>query len=274
MWSQFESLGMNAQGHLEYRHRQTEIVFVWVPGGTFLMGSTEKELRQVANDRKRKNPRIRKNEWLKDWVAREAPKHKVTLSPFLIAKYEVTQRQWKEVMESNPSYYPRGGGSEALDYPVETVTWHECLEFCRKAGLNLPTEAQWEYACRAETETQFGGTGRLDDMGWHLDHGGRRTHVGGLKTPNDFGIHDMHGNVSEWCLDMYDEEFYRRAEASLLNPLCLDGSEVRVHRGGSADWVGFQHRSAFRNRAPVTGSRVAQSEPGSIGLRPVFNLAP
>ena len=133
----FERLGRNEQGRPEYRHRQTGIVFVGLPGATFEMGSPKGEAYRQKS---------------------EGPVHKVTLSPFLIAKYELTQAEWKGVMGNNPSE-PKGD-----TLPVKNVSWDDCQEFCKKSGLSLPTEAQWEYACRAGTSGPFAGTGNLDDM--------------------------------------------------------------------------------------------------------------
>ncbi len=124
LWRDFESLGKNEQGYPEYQHRGTGIVFVGLPGGTFDMGSPETESGRQPD---------------------EGPVHKVTLSPFLIAKHEVSQTEWKKVMGVNPSK------SKGDTLPVGQVSWEDCQEFCKKTGLSFPTEAQWEYACRAGT---------------------------------------------------------------------------------------------------------------------------
>ncbi len=215
----FEGLGRNEQGRPEYRHRETGIVFVGLPGGTFEMGSPDNE---------------------DDRDDREGPVHKVRLSPFLIAKYEVSQAEWQKVMGTNPSQF------KGDTLPVENVSWEDCQEFCTKAGLSLPTEAQWEYACRAGTAGPFAGTGKLDNTGWYSGNSGGKTHPVGEMQPNQFGLHDMHGNVWEWCLDWYSEDFYSSAEASGLDPLCESGSVNRVFRGGS--WFNDARlcRSAFR----------------------------
>ena len=95
-------------------------------------------------------------------------------------------------------------GTEYIDaLPVEQVAWDDCQEFCTKSGLSLPTEAQWEYACRAGTAGPFSGTANLDEMGWYRQNSGGTTHPVGEKQPNDFGLYDMHGNVWEWCEDWY-----------------------------------------------------------------------
>ena len=233
----FESLGRNAQGYAEYQHRETGIVFVRLPGGTFEMGSPETE---------------------SDRGETEGPVHTVRLSPFLIAKYEVSQAEWKKFMEANPSKFK----GDAL--PVELVLWEDCKEFCAKTGLSLPTEAQWEYACRAGKAGPFAGTGKLDDMGWYRKNGGSRPHPVGEKQPNDFGLHDMHGNVLEWCEDVGDPAFYSKPEAAGPDPLCTSGSDRRILRGGSYVFSAELCRSAFRLRLlPIERGRM-------FGLRVAF----
>ena len=218
----FERLEKNTKGLPEYRHRQTGIIFVRVPGGTFWMGSPESEGGRLSS---------------------EGPMHEVTLSPFLIAACEVTQAQWKRVMGSNASEF------KGDDLPVETVSWDDCQEFCRKTGLKLPTEAEWEYSCRAGTSGPFAGTGKLDAMAWYEENSGGRSHPVGRKLPNGFGLHDMHGNVFEWCEDWYQEDFYAES-AGVTDPLCTNpGSEYRVLRGGCWFILARYCRSASRNRS-------------------------
>jgi formylglycine-generating enzyme required for sulfatase activity len=215
---QFERLGRNAQGCLEYRHRQTGIVFVKVPGGTFLMGSPEDEKGRIGDELQ----------------------HHVTRSPFLIAKHEVTQAQWRRVMGSDPS------GFKGDELPVETVSWEDCQEFCKKTGLALPSEAQWEYACRAGTTGPFAG--ELGTLGWYDGNSQGRTHPVGKQQPNGFGIHDMYGNVWEWCRDAYDEGFYRES-AGVTDPVCeKSGSVHPVLRGGGWWDDAGDCRSASRGR--------------------------
>jgi formylglycine-generating enzyme required for sulfatase activity len=144
------------------------------------------------------------------------PVHEVTLSPFLVGKCEVTQTQWGRIMPTNPSFY-RGA-----DLPVK-VSWVDCQEFCKKMQLKLPTEAQWEYACRAGTPGPHAGTGRLEEMGWFEENSGDMPHPVGQKGPNQFGLHDTHG--LEWCEDMFDASFYATPEAGGLDPVCTADSE-------------------------------------------------
>jgi len=201
----FESLtplGKNAQGYREWKHAATGIVLVELPGGDFDMGSPEAEEGRGAGELL----------------------HRVTLSPFLIGKYEVTQAQYEAVMEANPSHF-RG----VPQRPVEGVSWsqlHNPGSFLQETGFWLPSEAQWEYACRAGHPGPYSGTGNLDDMGWYSDNSdtgnGRETHRVGLKLPNQFGLHDMHGNVFEWVEDSSEPNFYSHPEAAGPDP---------VHRG-------------------------------------------
>ena len=129
------------------------------------------------------------------------------------------------------------GSAAASDQrPVETVSWddlHLDDSFLERTGLVLPSEAQWEYACRAGTSGAYAGTGNLDEMAWYLDNSGGSTHDVGTKQANQFGLHDMHGNVFEWCRDVYDGAFYGKPEAVLPDPVATAGSGLRVYRGGS-----------------------------------------
>ena len=237
----FESLGKNAQGYVEYRHRKTGTVFVLLPGGPFDMGSREGEVGRESD---------------------EGPLHRVKLSPFLIAKYELTQAQWRAVMGSNPST------TEGDDLPITNVSWNDCQEFCRRTGLSFPTEAQWEYALRAGTKTRFwsgNSDSDLGDVGWYAANSGKKLHDVGKKPANGFGIHDMHGNVWEWCVDVWDAKFYEQIQATRKDPVCTAGSENRVVRGGSFAFGPKYCRSAYRyslkpgTRWNIYGFRPARS---------------
>ena len=179
--------------------------------------------------------------------------HRVTLArPFYMGVHEVTNAQWKRVMGSVPSNWKDG------DQPVEEVSWEEAVEFCgrlsalpeeRTAGrvYRLPTEAEWEYACRAGTTTQYSfgdDETRLGDYGWFDGNSGSKTHAVGQKKPNAWGLYDMHGNVWEWCSDWYGAY----SDGAVTNPQGLSSGSSRVIRGGS--WYGTARhcRSAYRGR--------------------------
>ncbi|MCQ2378548.1 MAG: SUMF1/EgtB/PvdO family nonheme iron enzyme [Victivallaceae bacterium] len=194
------------------------------PAGSFMMGSPSYE----------------------DGCGSDEMRHRVTLTKdFYIGKYEVTQAQYEAVMGKNPSFF--GGG----DCPVERVSWDDAMNFCEKlneltegkrpAGykFSLPTEAQWEYACRAGSTGAYAGN--LDSMGWYVDNSGNETHNVGQKQPNAWGIYDMHGNVLEWCRDWY--EGYT---GSATDPTGPCSGLYRVGRGGG--WINLARycRSAYR----------------------------
>ena len=153
-------------------------------------------------------------------------------------------------------------------FPVVNVFWEDCQEFCEKAGLSLPTEAQWEYSCRAGSVAPYGGTGLLDEMGWY-GRNSSGTHPVGQKKPNGFGIHDMHGNAAEWCQDYYDADFYRKPEANAFDPVCTAQSDARVFRGGDGGNKDRACRSASRHYYRPSGFRIL-----TIGFRPTYYPLP
>ena len=192
-----------------------EFAFRWCPAGSFQMGYV---------------------------FPREKPVHEVTLTRgFWLLETEVTQAQWQAVMGDNPSDF------KGDNLPVESVSWEDCKEFCTKLssqGLNvsLPTEAQWEYACRAGTTSAYAGN--LDEMAWYSKNSGSTTHEVGQKKPNAWGLYDMHGNVWEWCSDWFDSGYYSKSPAS--DPTGPDTGSYRVFRGGGWDCVARNCRSALR----------------------------
>ncbi len=168
--------------------------------------------------------------------------HYVTLTkPFWLGRTEVTQAQWEKVMESNPSHF------KGAELPVETVSWNDASDFCRKltakgllpAGWHwaLPTEAQWEYACRAGAFAR-----NLNAMAWYPDNSGNKTHAVGTKTANPWGLNDMFGNVSEWCADWYAKYPVDAA----TDPTGPDIGSDHVTRGGSWEGVGTKDSSFSR----------------------------
>jgi len=206
------------------------VEMVYLPGGEFIMGSD-----QGASD--------------------EAPAHRVRVSAFFIDKYEVTQEMLASVQLPNPSHWqddPRN--------PVERVRWRDAKQYCNERsilekltpcydektpdwdcddsanGYRLPTEAEWEYACRAGTDGafDFGSTDKLRQFAWFADNAMERTHAVGSKKPNHWGIHDLYGNVSEWCEDVYSPTYYSRSAATDPRGPENSGKDVRrVLRGGS-----------------------------------------
>jgi formylglycine-generating enzyme required for sulfatase activity len=190
--------------------------------------------------------------------------------PFYIGVYEVTQEEFEKVMGRNPSHFSSGGeggksfnGSEPKRRPVENVSWEDAAEFCAKLSnlprekqarrvYRLPTEAEWEYACRAGSQTAFSfgeGSHKLDEFAWYATNSGRATHPVGEKRPNAWGLYDMHGNVSEWCADRYDPVYYQQSPKR--DPLGPSAAPLpfRVLRGGS--WVDDvkNNRSADRQKS-------------------------
>ena len=198
---------------------------VWCPPGTFMMGSPAPDLFGKGGEPGRLN---------------DETQHQVTLTKgFWMAKYEVTQLQWVSVMKSNPAFH------KGETFPVEHVGWDDCQEFCKKAGLSLPTEAEWEYACRAGSTGPYAGTGRLDNMGWYdknsIVSDYATTHRGGKKKPNAWGLYDMHGNVGEWC-----ENIGEYPVGAVTNPAGM-GSDHLVGRGGGCSSQEDFCRSASRH---------------------------
>jgi formylglycine-generating enzyme required for sulfatase activity len=230
---------------------------VLIPKGTFMMGSPESE--------KEREP--------------DEVQHEVTLSKdFYLGVTEITQAQYQKVMGENPSYFQGDEiQGESSNHPVEQVSWEDAVEFCkklsalpeeRKAGrvYRLPSEAEWEYACRAESKSAYSfGDERdsLDDYAWHYKNGDVKSHPVGQKKPNAWGLYDMHGNVWEFCSDWYGE-YPKGAISDSDGP--REGSG-RVVRGGSWGGGTASCRSANRggsdpsDRGGHGGFRVALSFP-------------
>lgn len=180
----------------------------------------------------------------------EKPRHEVTIThDFLMGKYPVTQEQYQAVTGKNPSCFSSSGwgkdrikGLNTQVFPVEDVTWNDAKSFCdqltskdtKGRRFELPTEAQWEYACRAGTQTQyyFGDSdSELNSYGWYLANSDKRSHAVGTKKPNAWGLYDMTGNVWQWCEDWYRDSFYSKSEKE--DPLCQEETGNHAYRGGS-----------------------------------------
>ncbi len=202
------------------------IVLVLMPGGTFWMGA-----QQEAPDKPNH-----------DWSALndEAPVHQVTVPPFFLAKYEMTRAQWAAMGGGDPHAFE---DSERL--PVDSVSWNDCRKLLSRRELRLPSEAEWEYACRAGTTTPFWvgeSAEALARVEWCAGESGGEPHAVGVKPSNPFGLHDMHGNAAEWCEDRYRRDY---DGAPTDGSAWVDGeNEDRVVRGGS--WS-LSARSAYRS---------------------------
>ncbi|GHT18370.1 hypothetical protein AGMMS4957_00560 [Bacteroidia bacterium] len=187
----------------------------------------------------------------------------VTISSFQIGKYEVTQKQWQDVMGSNPSNF------KGDNLPVETVSHDDIQTFLTKfnaqTGKNyrLPTEAEWEYAAKGGQSThnyEYSGSNTLDDVAWYADNSSIKTHIVGTKAANELGIYDMSGNVREWCSDWYGYSTY---PSSANNPTGVTTGSARVLRGGSCGnnavgcLVSIRSNNAPGDRSNFDGFRLA-----------------
>ena len=230
----------------------TGLVFVLIPGGTYLLGS-QKDDPQAPN--------------YDAGTGLEESVHSVTLTPFLLSKYEMTQGQWTRFTGENPSWWEISyASSRNPSFPIDNVSWTMCRQTLWRLGLELPTEAQWEAACRAGRGTpwhsgdEIGSLARVANLADRsyvdlLDHadaesfddGNGPPAAVGSYLPNAFGLHDMHGNVWEWCRDAYGSySMTARADDGLREPR---HAAYRVYRGGSYFDRSINARSAFRNRS-------------------------
>lgn len=209
------------------RDRATGIEMLLVPAGEFVMGRSEAD-RQAESD--------------------EGPPRTVTLtSPFYLGRYEVTQEQYfRTCHPAHPAAQGAAGAGladevRARQWPVETVTWNDCTGFCRISGLRLPTEAEWEFACRAGDRAARYGP--LEEIAWCAENSDAETHPVGLKRANALGFHDMIGNVWEWVADWYGPY----AGEPQRDPSGPQGGELRVLRGGSRGSLAELCRASYRN---------------------------
>jgi formylglycine-generating enzyme required for sulfatase activity len=247
---------------------------VLIPKGKFTMGSPEDEVDRGTDE----------------------SRHEAEISkPFYLGVHAVTQKQYKEVMGTNPSYFSAGGGGkdkvkdlDTDDFPAERMSWHDAQVFCEKLSslaaekrfgrvYRLPTEAEWEYACRAGTTTpvHFGRSlsSRQANFDGNFPYGrgavkgpnlGRTCRVGSYRA-NKFGLYDMHGNVYQWCSDWYGKDYYK--DSPRKDPQGPASGTTRVLRGGSWYDHGWDCRAAYRgNDTPGghdfnVGFRVACSLP-------------
>jgi len=236
---------------------------VLIPAGKFMMGSTKEEIKKVIKgDSFYKDKEKKEVDQIADrFFSQVGSQHEVTITkPYYMGKQEVTQEQWEAVMGNNLSYYK----GEKL--PMNEISWDDCQEFLKKlnarteGGYRLPTEAEWEYACRAGTTTAYSYGDNLTKSDANID-GDSIKEVGSYK-PNVFGLYDMHGNVWEWC-----EDFYADYPAGAgTDPKGPATGYSRVLRGGSFTYYVSIARSSFRsygrapsNRYSFLGFRLART---------------
>jgi formylglycine-generating enzyme required for sulfatase activity len=238
---------------------EVKIELVKIKAGTFLMGSPESD---------------------KEAYRDEKPQHEVSLTQdYYLGKYPVTQQQYEKIMGSNPSCFSAGNdgkdkvaGTDTRRFPVENVSWNDAQEFCSKLSrltgraCCLPTEVEWEYACRAGSPTRysFWDEDQLEDYAWHVFNSHNRTHEVGTKRPNGWGLYDMHGNIWQWCADWYGKDYY--ANSPKVDPQGPNAGEERVLRGGCWLHPPRSCRSACRG---MDGPSFRNSH---IGFRVVLRL--
>jgi len=241
-----------------------DIVFVRIPAGAFTIGATDEVQAQLKAD----------GSWTR-FEQCEQPAHAVTIGkPFLIGKYEITQKQWSAVMGKKNAPFAFKGEN----LPVESVSWTEAQSFLAalnklegKARFRLPTEAEWEYCCRAGSMGAYGLAAEstpitkenLGDYAWFSVNSGNKTHPVGTRKPNAWGLYDMQGNVWEWVADWYGASFYTAAPPA--DPQNKDGVNCteRVIRGGS--WV----LTAPNLRASFRGAALPGAKSAYVGFRAV-----
>ena len=227
--------------------------------------------------------------------ADEAPAHKVKLTPFLMDKFEVTHEQFAKVQLSDPSHW-----QDSPQKPVEQVRWRDAKRYCDERslleglkpcynektpdwdcdysanGYRLPTEAEWEYACRAGTDGpyDFGRADKLRQYGWMAENSDQKTHPEGQKKPNGFGICDLYGNVCEWCEDVYSPTYYKESPAADPHGPPNPAKDVkRVIRGGSWKSSPDQCRATAR-QGERTGNTDACFATDYCGFRCVRRATP
>jgi len=218
-----------------------EMEMIWCGPGSFMMGSDESEKGRF-DDECRHEVVIRRGFWL--------------------GKYEVTQDQWYSVMRDNRAKFIGN------DKPEDSVSWQDCQRFIQRVnaaiggGARLPTEAEWEYACRSGSDSPFSGGADVDDVAWFAGNSFGQSEIVGQKAPNAWGFYDMHGNVLEWCSDWYSKLGSEKA----VDPRGPMHGSFRVLRGGCWFFLGRDCRSAYRlRRDPETrnclyGFRLALTE--------------
>jgi serine/threonine protein kinase/formylglycine-generating enzyme required for sulfatase activity len=255
---------------VEYRN-SLGMRFRLIPPGEYVMGSPPEEITEALT--------AAREPLCQECIRSGAPQHRVRITqPFYLSAHEVTQRDYEAVQRANPAYF-----KQKPDHPIETVRWGDAIEFCVKlseqeklkphyvhegrrwelqadGGYRLPTEAEWEFACRAGTTTKF-STGdsdeRLLEAAWFGPNGNGRTHAVGTRQANPFGLFDMHGNVWEWCQDEWDPSYYDQFADSIAVDSPGPQTQAMVHRvtrGGCWMWGAGRCRSSYRDHSDPLGA--------------------
>jgi formylglycine-generating enzyme required for sulfatase activity len=230
-----------AQYFVEHLGKSISLDMVLIPEGTFVMGAPGSEEGSTDDER---------------------PQHEVSIETFFLGKYPVTQAQYEVVMDNNPSYFK--DEKDSPNHPVEQVLWNDAVAFCHRLSeqtskeYRLPSEAEWEYACRAGTTTPFHFGETLDTKVANYaasrtygsrqkgEYQGKTTPVGSFKVANAFGLYDMHGNVLEWCMDNWHES-YKGVPSD--GRVWIEAGELSnpALRGGSWFHIQYYCRSACRH---------------------------
>lgn len=231
---------------------------ILVEGGTFQMGIPKEHEQRMAELK-----------WLNPF-RRSLPRHQVTIEPFYIGKYPITQEEWECVMGNNPSKFKIRNGL----FPIDGIYWDDCQEFIIQLNnltgenFRLPTEAEWEFAARGGNVSHsyfYAGSNDIDDVAWYSGNSNKRTHEVGLKSPNELGLYDMSGNIEEWCSDWYDE-YPSNQLSPIINPQGPSSGDGHVLRGGG--WMGDKCECSIYSRYP-TGLR--DLDPENWGFRLVMD---
>ena len=211
------------------------VEFVYIPSGSFTMGSPSSEAGRESDE----------------------TQHRVTISKgYWLSKYEVTQSEWESVMGDNPSEF------KGSNNPVENVSFDDIQGYLAKkgTGYRLPTESEWEYACRGGSSMVFSFKGSASSLGsyaWHCGNSGKKTHPVGQKLPNPWGLYDMQNNVWEWCSDWYGDY----PSGSVTDPTGSSSGQYRVIRGGS--W----HNPSRSSRSANRGNDIPEDRYNNSGFR-------
>jgi len=244
-----------ARGETEkiWREPITGMEFVWVPEGCYEMGC---------------------GWWAGNCDKDGKPVHEVCVDGFWIAKYEVTLGQWLKIIKINRPEIGKGS-----NHPVENISWYDAKDFVELLNVRssdghsfrLPTEAEWEYACRSGGKPEeYAGSNEIEEVAWYRENSDKTAHRVGTKEPNGLGIYDMSGNVPEWCEDRYGRNAYSKHQR--YNPQYKAGGSLRVIRGGGWKTVAFFSRSTSRyrlnprDRRSGVGFRIIRTSAKEIGL--------